>query len=255
MGDGGHLVERDERHLVVRVVVEAVERHLADQPRRAHDGRRLGELSAELPALVVEGEREGEDEGDDGEDAVQVRCTHVLAHWLIHRGLREHRARGEGHVGGDRANQRLPGEGELLEGGEGDAADDGEEGGVDGPLEHSAEHEVRQDAREDRLGRLHRLSERHRAGAEGDHGASVAKCVRGADRHEHLPPARVELGRLAQARCPQEENVRDANEERDHGHCPRHREGVLALLVGDVVHDVEEEPGEEAEAEAGRAHE
>eukprot|EP00962_Isochrysis_galbana_P048863 scaffold20500_cov56-Isochrysis_galbana.AAC.1 len=55
----------------------------------------------------------------------------------------------------------------------------------------------------------------------------------------------VLLLHLADSRGPQEEDPRDADEQRHHRHRPRHGEGVLATLVGDVVHDVQKVPGAE----------
>ena len=49
VGDGRHLVEREEGHLVVQVVVHAVDDDVLDQPRRADDGHRLGPGGGEAP--------------------------------------------------------------------------------------------------------------------------------------------------------------------------------------------------------------
>mmetsp|Transcript_34144 Transcript_34144/g.74965 ORF Transcript_34144/g.74965 Transcript_34144/m.74965 type:complete len:414 (+) Transcript_34144:199-1440(+) len=253
--DRRHLVERDKGDLVVRVVVKAVQDHLAHEPEGRHLGGRLGPRRQKGRALVVECERERHAEGHDGEDAVEVGRAHVLADGLVHGGLGEDGARGEGDVGGDGAVEGLPGEGELLERCERDAGDDWQQRGVDGPLEDGAEDEEGEDAREDGLGRLDRLRERDRASAKRDDGAGVAEGVGGADGEEGLERALVELGRLADARRPHEEHPWDADEEGDDGHRPRHREGVLAALVGDVVHDVQREPGGEERGQLHLVHE
>jgi hypothetical protein len=46
----------------------------------------------------------------------RAALTHVLADGLVHGLLGEHRARGEGQVGGECAVERLPREGQLLPG-------------------------------------------------------------------------------------------------------------------------------------------
>ena len=54
MRDRRHLVERDEGHLVVQVVVHAVDDDVLDQPRGAHD-RGGGGPPAEGKVVVVLG--------------------------------------------------------------------------------------------------------------------------------------------------------------------------------------------------------
>merc|ERR1719506_120986 len=249
VGDGRNLVESDKCDLVVGIVVEAIENHLADQPRCTDDGGRGLPRSREAGALIIDSEGEREGERDDGEDAVEIGRAHVFADGLVHSRFREHGTRGEGYVRGDSAVEGLPGERELLERGEGDAGYYGEERGVHGPLEDGTENEVRKHARENRLRRLDRLREGNCAGAEGDDSAGVAEGVCRTDRKKGLPGARVELGCLADARRPKKQDTRNTNEERDDRHGPRHGKGILALFVSDVVHDVEGEPREKAKAE------
>ena len=188
------------------------------------------------------------------EHAVEVGGVHVLADGRVHGELAEDGARGEGHVGDERAVERLVREGELLERRDGDARDDGEEGGVDLPLEDGAQHEVRHHAGEHRLRRLDRLRERDGARTESDHRAGMADGVRGADGRESLPALGLDLGLLADAGGPERQDPRHADEERAQGHHPRHGECVLDALVRNVVHDVQEEPAEDEREELGLLH-
>mmetsp|Transcript_27316 Transcript_27316/g.67800 ORF Transcript_27316/g.67800 Transcript_27316/m.67800 type:complete len:212 (+) Transcript_27316:412-1047(+) len=157
--DGRDLVERDEGDLVVRIVVEPIEDHLTEEPRRSDHRSGLRPGSAEGRTLVEDCERQREGECNDREHAVQVGGVHVLSDRLVHRGLGEHRAGGEGNVGGDSAVQSFPCERKLLERRQRDTDDNGDERGVHLPLEDGAEHDVGKHAGEDGLRGLHGLSE------------------------------------------------------------------------------------------------
>mmetsp|Transcript_30194 Transcript_30194/g.61580 ORF Transcript_30194/g.61580 Transcript_30194/m.61580 type:complete len:432 (-) Transcript_30194:61-1356(-) len=197
-----------------------------------------------------------EDEGGHGrEDRVQVLGVEVLADLLSAHGLLgKDAAGGRRDVREHRGGEGEDGEAELLHGGDGDAADDGEEGGVDQGGELLAEEEEVEEAGDDGLGRLDDVGEGDGAGAEGDDGADVDAGVAEGDGEEGLEVAARELGGLAEAEEPHGNEVQDAGGHLDGGDGPGVVQHVQGLLVVDVVPDVEQVPQGEVRADLERLH-
>mmetsp|Transcript_18173 Transcript_18173/g.38513 ORF Transcript_18173/g.38513 Transcript_18173/m.38513 type:complete len:386 (+) Transcript_18173:329-1486(+) len=257
VADGvGHRVdaaEREEGDLVVEVVEGAREERLLPEVPEGEALVEGGGDGGHDGGGRLEHERDGHhrNEREDGQHAVEVGLAHVLTDAVAaHRLLREDASEGGGEVGAHRRDESEPGEGELLERCERDAADDGQQREVgDGRVE-GAEEQRREGGGDDRLRRLDDVREGDGACAEGDDGANVRAQVAERDRDERLHVLGRELGRLTDAGEPEREAIRDAHEELQGGHRVRDRQRVQRLLVVDVVPNVEEIPeGKEA---AGR---
>lgn len=150
---------------------------------------------------------------------------------VAHEFLGEHVAALEGDVAAHRGQEALPGEGELGGGGQGHAADDGEEGEDDGRARLLAQEQRGQQHGEEGLQRLDGVREGHGHGAQADVGQRVAERVhrrQGRDPGDRLGGR---LGRRVQPQRPHRRRHRRADQELERGDRQRVREGLEHLLV------------------------
>ena len=209
VGDGGEAVEGEEGGLVVEVEGEAGEQgELHDVLAGA--GLDHGIVDGD-GVLRVEGEDEGdgEDQGHDGDDGVGVLGAKSLRPGLAHYAIRDDVLEGGGLVGGGGSDEGSPGEGELLEGGETDTTDDGEEGGVDHGVVDVLQEEGVGGSCEHGLTGLNDLTERDGTSSEGEHGEGVGEGSPETNGRDLLPVFSSHLGSLAETSGPYNRSIEE----------------------------------------------
>mmetsp|Transcript_19731 Transcript_19731/g.45238 ORF Transcript_19731/g.45238 Transcript_19731/m.45238 type:complete len:407 (+) Transcript_19731:156-1376(+) len=243
VGDGGHLGEGHEGDLVVEVEGEAGEEGVGQDVLL----RRLGGCpvprSLPLGGLKAEHNGDAEEHREDVGTPVLVGGAHGLDPGLLHDGLALDALEGGGLVGDHGGDDGEPGERELLERGEGDTPDDGDEGGVHLPGLDVAGEDNLSHRGEGRLAGLEDLAEGNSAGAEGNDGAAVRAGGPEADGSHGLPLVHGHVRGLADAEEPEGDDPEGADQKLHGRHRPHEAtlgatDEVEGLLVVDVVVDV-----------------
>mmetsp|Transcript_14016 Transcript_14016/g.38566 ORF Transcript_14016/g.38566 Transcript_14016/m.38566 type:complete len:433 (-) Transcript_14016:3-1301(-) len=224
-------------------LVVAIEPQAGVDQVHEHDVARLAKRHefAELVALGDEHEHQAEQERIDRRERELVANT---AHAVLQT-IRAHQLfvlvalEGGEDVCQARREERRPSEVQLAEGGEADAADDGDEAEPLGEA-HLGFVECRADqGGEGRLGRLHDLAEGHGTSREREDGGGVR--TRRCEAHEQglLPIIERDLGQGARIGVAPEEQSPDAtNAQLQRGDGHRETGSTTGSLQGKLVRDV-----------------
>mmetsp|Transcript_17685 Transcript_17685/g.44696 ORF Transcript_17685/g.44696 Transcript_17685/m.44696 type:complete len:383 (-) Transcript_17685:18-1166(-) len=256
VGDGGDLGEGHEGDLVVEVEGEAGEEGVGEDLLLVGLGG--GAVPRRLPLGGLEAEHDGdaEEHRQDVGAPVLVGGAHGLDPGLLHDSLALDTLEGGRLVGDHGGDDGEPRERELLERGEGDTPDDGDEGGVDLPGLHVAGEDDLRHSREGGLAGLEDLAEGDGASAEGDDGAAVRAGGPEADGSHGLPLVHSHVRRLADAEEPQGDDPEGADGELGRRHGPHEAalgaaDEVEGLLVVNVVVDVAPVPEGKEDGDLG----